>query len=368
MVEIVIDRVTKRFGTFTAIQDLDIRFGDAEVACLLGPSGCGKTTLMRIIAGLETPTAGRILFGGTDITSVPTRRRNVGMVFQYPVMYPTLSVEENIELPMREDRSLPAIERERRVAEMLDLLDMRDHRRSFIDELDSGARQKVAIGRAIARGSAIVLFDEPTTSLEVNAKLQLIRAIKTVIQKTRQTIVYVTHDQTEAMTLADRIALMRDGRILQYERPDRLYNEPLTEFGGWFLGNPGMNFVPASVAGGHITAAILAEPLPAPANLPAGAALKVGVRPEWIDMHAQARPGSVVGILKDQTVGIAGRYLTRVAVGEVDVKVKTDGRPPAPLGGSVYLSVPRDRIMLYADGARVGADTPQEPSCATTFR
>lgn len=353
MAEINVDRVTKKFGVFTAVKDMDIRFADGEVTCLLGPSGCGKTTLMRMIAGLERPTSGRVLFGGRDVTALPTHARNVGMVFQYPVMYPTLSVAENIALPLKQDRSVSAAERDRRVSEMLDVLDMRDLGSSFIDELDAGNRQKVAVGRAIARRSDIVLFDEPTTNLEVNAKLQLIRAIKKVIQKTRQTIVYVTHDQTEAMTLADKIALMYEGKIIQYDRPDRLYNEPLTEFGGWFLGNPGMNFVPATVADGWITAPILPDPLPAPAHLPQGGSIKIGLRPEWIAMHGEPRPGSVPGMLKDQTVGIAGRYLTKVSFGSVDVKVKTDGRPPAPLGGTVHLAPQRDKIMLYANGNRI---------------
>jgi ABC-type sugar transport system ATPase subunit len=353
MAEIIIDRVTKRFGSFTAIEDLEIRFADGEVACLLGPSGCGKTTLMRMIAGLERPTSGRILFGNTDVTGLSTSRRNVGMVFQYPVMYPTLSVEENIDLPLRQDRSLSAKERERRVAEMLDVLDMREQRGSFIDELDQGNRQKVAVGRAIARGSSIVLFDEPTTNVEVNAKLHLIRAIKAVIQRTRQTIVYVTHDQTEAMTLSDRIALMYGGKISQYDRPQDLYNNPRTEFGGWFMGNPGMNFVPATVAEGRISSPILAEPLPAPKNLPAAAPVKIGIRPEWIAMYGAPRPGTVAGILKDQTVGIAGRYLTRVSFGAVEVKVKTDGRPPAGLGQTVHLAARPEKILLYSDGVRV---------------
>ncbi len=355
MVEIVVDRVTKRFGSFTAVEDLDIRFGDGEVACLLGPSGCGKTTLMRMIAGLERPTSGRILFGDTDVTAMSTSRRNVGMVFQYPVMYPTLSVAENIALPLRQDSDVSAGERDRRVAEMLDVLDMRHQGGLYIDELDQGSRQKVAVGRAIARGSAIVLFDEPTTNVEVNAKLYLIRAIKSVIQRTRQTIVYVTHDQTEAMTLSDRIALMYGGKISQYDRPHDLYNDPRTEFGGWFMGNPGMNFVPASVTDGLIRSPILAEPLPAPPSLSAGAPVKIGIRPEWIAMHGAARPGTVAGILKDQTVGIAGRYLTRVACGDVDVKVKTDGRPPAGLGGTVHLAARPDKILLYSDGVRLTA-------------
>ena len=355
MVEIVVDRITKRFGAFTAIEDLEIRFGDGEVACLLGPSGCGKTTLMRMIAGLERPTSGRVLFGERDVTALSTSRRNVGMVFQYPVMYPTLSVEENIALPLRQDRGVSAAERERRVAEMLDVLDMRPLRRSFIDDLDAGNRQKVAVGRAIARGSAIVLFDEPTTNVEVNAKLHLIRAIKAVIGRTRQTIVYVTHDQTEAMTLADRIALMYGGKIVQYDRPHALYNLPRTEFGGWFLGTPGMNFVPATLDRGRILSPILAEPLAAPAGLAPGAPVKLGIRPEWIVMHGEARPGSVQGRLVDQTVGIAGRYLTRVALGEADVKVKTDGRPPAALGEAVHLAARPDRILVYSDGIRVAA-------------
>ncbi len=353
MAEIVVERLTKRFGSFTAVEDLEIRFADGEVACLLGPSGCGKTTLMRMIAGLETPTSGRVLFGERDVTRLSTSRRNVGMVFQYPVMYPTLSVAENIALPLKQDRSVSAKERDRRVSEMLDVLDMRDQRHDFIDELDAGDRQKVAVGRAIARGSAIVLFDEPTTNVEVNAKLQLIRAIKTVIQRTRQTMVYVTHDQTEAMTLADRIALMYGGKIIQYDRPQQLYNRPLTEFGGWFMGNPGMNFVPARLADGRVTAPILAEPLPIARAVPAGVPLKIGIRPEWIDMYGAPRAGTVPGVLTDQTVGIAGRYLTKVSFGEVDVKVKTDGRPPAALGETVHVAAQTGKILLYADGVRV---------------
>ncbi|KQT52007.1 sugar ABC transporter ATP-binding protein [Aureimonas sp. Leaf454] len=355
MAEIVIDHVTKRFGSFTAVDDIDMRFADGEVACLLGPSGCGKTTLMRILAGLERPTSGRVLFGGRDVTALPPRKRNVGMVFQYPVMYPTLSVAENIALPMVHDRAVSATERRRRVDEVLDVLDIRPLAGAFIEDLDSGTRQKVAVGRAVARQSEIVLFDEPTTNVEVNAKLQLIRAFKLVTQRLRQTIVYVTHDQTEAMTLADRIALMKSGRILQYDKPQVLYNEPTSEFGGWFLGNPGMNFVSARVEEGLVRSAILADPLPAPATLPRGAAITIGIRPERVRMTGEPVAGSVPAILVDQAIGIAGRYLTRARIGETEIKVNTERRPPAPLGGTVHLSVPRERLMLFADGTRFTA-------------
>jgi ABC-type sugar transport system ATPase subunit len=353
MADIVIDRVTRRFGDFTAVDSLEIRFNDGEVACLLGPSGCGKTTLMRMIAGLETPTEGRILFGGRDVTALPARKRDIGMVFQYPVMYPTLSVAENIALPLDSDRSIGAAERARRVDEVLDVLDMRPLRDAYIDELDAGNRQKVAVGRAVARRSDIVLFDEPTTNVEVNAKLHLIRAFKAVTQRLRQTIVYVTHDQTEAMTLADRIALMRSGRIVQYDRPIELYQHPTTEFGGWFLGNPGMNFVPATVRDGRLTAAVLAHPLSVPAGLADGTAVNLGVRPEHVILTAAPGPDSVPGVLMDHAIGIAGRQLARVRIGAVVVKVKMSGALPARPGEAVHLCVDTGRVVLFRDGERL---------------
>lgn len=352
MAEIIIDHVTKRFGALAAVDDIDMRFADGEVACLLGPSGCGKTTLMRMLAGLEQPTSGRILFGGKDVTRLPPGKRNVGMVFQYPVMYPTLSVAENLHLPMQHDKSVSARERQRRVDEVLDVLDMRGMARAFIEDLDIGSRQKVAIGRAVARQSEIVLFDEPTTNMGVAAKLQLIHAFKQVTRRLRQTIVYVTHDQTEAMTLADKIALMKDGKILQYGGPNVLYSQPSTAFGGWFMGNPGMNFIPATLQSGGITAPILAQPLPAPVHLPKGE-ITIGIRPERVGMSAVPGPGSVPAVLVDQAVGIAGRYLTTARINGTRVKVNTEGVPPADLGDTVHLTVPHARVILFVDGLRV---------------
>jgi len=352
MVAIVIDHVTKRFGSFAAVNDLDVSFGDGKVTCLLGPSGCGKTTLMRIIAGLETPTSGRVLFGSRDVTGLPPRKRNISMVFQYPVMYPTLSVAENIALPIKSDSSVSPAERSRRVDEVLDVLGMREAANAYIEDLDAGHRQKVSVGRAVARHSDIVLLDEPTTNVEINTKLMLIRAFKEVAIRLKQTIVYVTHDQTEAMTLADRIALMHSGRIIQYDEPRRLYNDPTTDFGGWFLGNPGMNFVRATLSNGQIEAPILAAPLKAPADLLSDK-LAVGIRPEQVRMHGAAVPGSLGGVLVDQAIGIAGRFLTKVAIGDIVVKVKTDGRPPAKLGEPVHLVFPPERVMLFSDGRRV---------------
>jgi len=352
MAEIIIEHVTKRFGDLAAVDDVDLTFADGEVVCLLGPSGCGKTTLMRILAGLEQPTRGRVFFGGKDVTGLPPSKRNIGMVFQYPVMYPTLSVTENMLLPMRYDRSITGAERQRRVDEVLDVLDLRTMADAFIEDLDIGSRQKVAIGRAVARQSEIVLFDEPTTSLDVTARLQLIHAFKQVTRQLQQTIVYVTHDQTEAMTLADSIALMKSGKILQYDRPNILYSEPSTAFGGWFLGNPGMNFIPATVSGDGIHAPILARPLSVPGGLPKGE-LSVGIRPEMISMTAAPGADSVAATLVNMYIGIAGRYLAKLMVGDTVVSVNTQGIPPVGLGGTVHLTVPHERLNLYVDGLRV---------------
>ena len=359
MPEIRLDGVTKQFGSFTAVDDLTITFDDNAVTCLLGPSGCGKTTLMRMIAGLETPTRGTIRFGDRDVTRLPPRRRDIGMVFQYPVMYPTLTVLENIALPLKNDRTVSRAERQRRIDEVLDVLGLHHATDRFIDQLDAGSRQMVAVGRAVARHSQIILFDEPTTNVEVNAKLRLIRAFKEITRRLKQTIIYVTHDQTEAMTLADRIALMQTGRIVQCAAPRTLYGDPTSEFGGWFLGNPGMNFLTAQVRDGAVQADILDRPLPAPAGLNAPEVV-LGVRPEALRLHAAPAPGTVPAHVLDRVITIGGRYLLKLKAGTAEVKVKA-ARGAVPAGDAVHLEAPRDALVLFRDGARIPWPENEDP-------
>ena len=371
MADIRLDAVTKRFGDFTAVDRVSIDFRENSVTCLLGPSGCGKTTLMRIIAGLETPSEGRVLFGDRDVTALLPRKRDIGMVFQYPVMYPTLTVAENVELPLKHIREVDAAERRRRVDEVLELLGLDVRRNALIDELDSGSRQKVAVGRAIARQCEIVLFDEPTTNVEVNAKLQLIRAFKEISRRLKQTIVYVTHDQTEAMTLADRIALMNDGVIQQADAPRALYNHPETPFGGWFLGNPGMNFAEVAVEPGQREVAL---PFVAvPVALPAANVrqLTVGVRPEQLRVHETPVPGSVPARVVERSIGIAGQYLIKLAVGPEDtlIKAKVPAALGRRLGDAAHLECPPERLALFADGVRVAApDASTAPPAAASSK
>lgn len=352
MVDIVIENITKKFGDFKAVSDLKIVFEHGQLSCLLGPSGCGKTTLMRIVAGLESPTLGRVFFGDKDVTAWPARKREVGMVFQYPVMYPTLSVRENISIPLKHKQFLSSSNIEQRVDEVLEILDLKDQARAFIEELSAGDRQKVAVGRAVIRRSEVLLFDEPTTNVEVQAKLQLIRAFKEVSRQFKQTTVYVTHDQTEAMTLADRIALMKDGHIVQYDSPQEIYQNPSTEFGGWFIGNPGMNFIPAKIQSGFLQATILGDSVRVEGDF-GNKRVMIGVRPESIQISEHNSPDVVVAKLVDQSIGIAGYRLIRARIGDQEVKLKSKKPVGVEIGGTIGLRFLREKLLLFADGKRV---------------
>ncbi len=353
MPDLRLEGLTRRFGAATAVDDVSMVFPAGTVTCLLGPSGCGKTTLMRMIAGLETPTAGRIRFGERDVTRLSARQRGVAMVFQYPVMYRTLTVAENIELPLARDRGLSAPERRARVDEVLDVLDLSAQRGLRIGELDMGARQKVAVGRAIARRCDVVLFDEPTTNVEVHAKLQLIRAFKEFRRRMRQTVVYVTHDQTEAMTLADQIALMQTGVLSQCAAPRTLYDQPDSEFGGWFLGSPGMNFLdPVGEAGEQERFAGIGAAIAVPPGGVSG--VRAGIRPEYVRVFPQPAPGRVAARVTGDCITIGGQHLLTLGVDGAELKAKVPpGGGMAP-GSAAYVECPAEHVMLFRGGRRVG--------------
>ena len=357
MPDIHLTSLCKRFGHHMAVADVTMTFPAGTVTCLLGPSGCGKTTLLRMIAGLEMPSTGSIHFGRREITRLPPRRRDVGMVFQYPVMYRPLSVQENIMLALRSERRLPAEAQHQRLNEVLEILQLTEHRNRHIGDLDSGTRQKVAVGRAIARSSDVILFDEPTTNVEVNAKLQLIRAFKQFRQRFRQTIIYVTHDQTEAMTLADQIALMQDGRISQCTEPRQLYEQPDTEFGGWFLGNPGMNFVSPR---GERDDGLIFDVLPVPLAKPAGPGsdVRLGIRPEYVLVLPSGTSGAVKARILRRSITIGGQLLLTLAVGETRLKAKLAPEQAHLAGDEVAIECPLQHTVFFRAGLRL-PDTPR---------
>jgi ABC-type sugar transport system ATPase subunit len=359
--EIRVDHLTKTFGALHAVDDVTFTFPSGQVTCLLGPSGCGKTTLMRIIAGLETATAGRVAFGDRDVTRLSPSKRDIGMVFQYPVVYRGLSVAKNIELPLQ-SMKLAGAERKRRVETAIELMGLSASADLDVSKLDNGTRQKVSVAREVARQPQIILFDEPITNVDAASKLQLKRSLKELTRSLSQTIVYVTHDQTEAMTLADQIALMLEGKIVQCAPPRELYNHPDDRFGGWFLGNPGMVFFDAALDRGTNGARVQSPLFPGPVLLdgavPPTPTVTVGIRPELIRVGTSGAAGGVPADLVRKTVQIGGQYLVALDVEgtRFKAKVSASAGEHLPAHGPVSVTVPLEHVTLFGeDGTRIAA-------------
>ncbi len=249
MAEIELQGVTKRWGTFTGVQNLDLQIRDKEFLVLLGPSGCGKTTTMRMIAGLEDASSGTILIGGKKVNGLDPKDRDVAMVFQCYALYPNLSVYEHIRFPLRV-RGIPKAEhddRVRKAAAMVELGDLLDRRPAA---LSGGQRQRVALARAIVRQPSVFLMDEPLSNLDAKLRVSTRAQIKNLSHELQVTTIYVTHDQIEAMTLADRVVVMRSGVVQQLGTPTEIYDRPANVFVAGFIGNPAMNLLSGAISGG----------------------------------------------------------------------------------------------------------------------
>ncbi|HEV8645447.1 MAG TPA: ABC transporter ATP-binding protein [Burkholderiales bacterium] len=295
--------VQKSFGSMQILHDISISHGDGEFLVLVGPSGCGKSTLMNIIAGLEEPTGGRLQLDGRDITSLPPADRNISMVFQSYALYPNMTVAQNIEFPltMRKVEKSKRAERVKSVAKLLQIEHLLDRRPR---ELSGGQRQRVAIGRALAREPQLYLFDEPLSNLDAQLRLDMRTEIKKLHQRLGATIVYVTHDQIEAMTLATRIAVMKGGVVQQLGTPYEVYNRPANTFVAGFMGSPRMNLTRADVVAGNGALALEIRigdrprvridlpPMPALMDRYVGREIIAGIRAEAVSL---AREGMVAG-------------------------------------------------------------------------
>jgi multiple sugar transport system ATP-binding protein len=262
MSDIVIDRVVKEFGAFQALQGVSLTIQDGEFVALLGPSGCGKTTLLRIIAGLESQTAGRVVIGGRDVSHLPPRERGLAMVFQNYAVFPHMTVFENVAFGLRMQK-VDAADMKRKVERAAALLHIESHLDRYPAKLSGGQRQRVAVARALAVEPAVLLMDEPLSNLDALLRLEMRTELKAVLRAAGTTTIYVTHDQTEAMGLADRIAVMYGGRIDQIGSPLEVYATPATRFVGGFLGSPPMNFIKLRSQRGtvQVGAAVLAAPV-----------------------------------------------------------------------------------------------------------
>ena len=246
MGSLTISNVTKTFGSTEVLKGINIDIADGEFLILVGPSGCGKSTLMNTIAGLEEVTTGQLLLAGEDVTERSPKDRDIAMVFQSYALYPTMNVARNISFGL-EMRGVPKQERDQRVQEVSTLLQINHLLDRKPSQLSGGQRQRVAMGRALARSPRVYLFDEPLSNLDAKLRVEMRTEIKKLHKRLGTTIVYVTHDQIEAMTLADRIAVMKDGVVQQLGTPNEIYDNPANQFVAGFMGSPPMNFVPCEV-------------------------------------------------------------------------------------------------------------------------
>jgi multiple sugar transport system ATP-binding protein len=278
-----IQNIRKAFGRIETLKDIDISLESGEFLVLLGSSGCGKSTLLNIIAGLAEPSGGDILIDGRSVLGVHPKDRDIAMVFQSYALYPNLTVHRNIGFGL-EMRGVPAADRDRAVRETARLLQIEDLLDRKPSQLSGGQRQRVAIGRALVRQPKIFLFDEPLSNLDAKLRMEMRTELKRLHHMLKTTVVYVTHDQIEAMTLATRIAVMRDGRIEQLGTPEEIYNHPATLYVATFVGAPPMNLLKAKVQNGNLALTGGEGSLPVPQGLRAtlgeGREVIIGVRPE----------------------------------------------------------------------------------------
>ena len=317
-----IRQVKKTFnGNIHILKGIDIEVEAGEFLILVGPSGCGKSTLLSMIAGLDTPTSGQIHIGDRDVTYAPSKDRDIAMVFQSYALYPNMNVKQNIAFGL-EMRKVPKAEREAtvaRVAKMLQLEHLLDRKPG---QLSGGQRQRVAMGRALARDPKLFLFDEPLSNLDAKLRVEMRAEIKLLHQRTKVTTVYVTHDQVEAMTLGDRIAVMKDGEVQQFGTPDDIYTRPATKFVAEFIGSPAMNMIQAQRAADGHAAHAFGFDLPLTdeqrAALPNGQVeLTYGLRPEDVSLGDNGLPGVLTII---EPTGPETYATVETAVGKITVR------------------------------------------------
>lgn len=329
-----------------ALLPLRMRFEDGGAYALLGPSGCGKTTLLNLISGLLVPSQGTVQFDGRDVTHASPQERNIAQVFQFPVIYDTMTVAENLAFPLR-NRRLPAERIRQRVGQVAEMLELSGQLDQRAVHLAADAKQKISLGRGLVREDvSAVLFDEPLTVIDPHLKWQLRRKLKQIHHELRLTLLYVTHDQVEALTFADEIVVMTRGRAVQVGSAEALFERPQHTFVGHFIGSPGMNFLPVHAAGGQLRFA--GESLPAGRALPEGD-LKLGVRPEYVSLAAAGAPGAVRATAT-QVQDIGTHFLLTADVAGHVVKARLDPQEVAPAAGDlVWLRVLGEHSCFYRD-------------------
>ncbi len=328
-----------------ALKEMSVDWSDGGAYALLGPSGCGKTTLLNIISGLLTPTEGEVWFGDREVTGMPPDQRNIAQVFQFPVVYDTMTVYENLSFPLR-NRGIAPAEVDRRVREIADMLDLTETLSRRAAGLTADGKQKISLGRGLVREDVnVIMFDEPLTVIDPHLKWVLRSKLKELHQNIGTTMIYVTHDQTEALTFADQVVVMHEGTVVQIGTPVELFERPRHTFVGHFIGSPGMNVLPCTIDDGRPVFA--GWPVPTTHAISAhddGARLEIGVRPEFVSFAAEGIP---VGI---DRVSDAGRYrIVDARHGAHVIKLLVPEGDVLPAEGA-HIQFDPGHTQVYADG------------------
>jgi multiple sugar transport system ATP-binding protein len=332
-------------GGTRATDGVSLEVADGEFLVLVGPSGCGKTTLLRMVAGLEAPDSGTISIAGRDVTGLPARQRGLSMVFQSYAIFPHMKVRQNIGFGLTM-RKVPKDEFETRVRRAAALLQLEDYLDRYPAQLSGGQRQRVAVARAIAVDAGVLLMDEPLSNLDALLRLQFRAELKRIVGQLGTTTLYVTHDQAEAMSLGDRVAVMRDGRVVQLGAPLDVYDHPADRFVGGFLGSPPMNFFPALVKDGHLEVGDATVPADVPGW--AGRTVVVGVRAENIEVATQPAEGWMAARVEVVEPTGAAVLLT-VRLGERALKVQAPATFRAAPDAPVWLRCSPSTLRFYDD-------------------
>jgi glycerol transport system ATP-binding protein len=329
-----------------ALQEVTHSWEDGGAYALLGPSGCGKTTLLSLISGLIHPTEGSIRFNGEDVTELSTEERNIAQVFQFPVIYDTMTVYDNLAFPLR-NRRVPEDQVDKRVREIIEMIGLGDRANKRARGLTADQKQKISLGRGLVRSDVnAILFDEPLTVIDPHMKWVLRSQLKQLHRRFRFTMVYVTHDQTEALTFADTVVVMYEGQIVQIGTPSELFEKPKHTFVGYFIGSPGMNVLPVSLSGSTANFGSTAIPLPGGAEIGAGSRIELGIRPEYLRL---GRDGIPVSITKVEDIG--RHRIVRTALGGQELAVIVPEKQEIP--ADAHLTFDPKGINLYADSWRV---------------
>jgi glycerol transport system ATP-binding protein len=333
-----------------ALKHIHTSWDDGGAYALLGPSGCGKTTMLNIISGLLAPSEGKVLYDDQDVTLLTPEKRNIAQVFQFPVLYDTMTVYDNLAFPLR-NRGVPPDEIKQKVREVAEVLDLTEFLKKRAAGLSADAKQKISVGRGLVRSDvAAILFDEPLTVIDPQLKWHLRRKLKEIQQRFHHTLIYVTHDQVEALTLADQVMVMYEGEIVQTGSPDELFENPEHKFVGYFIGSPGMNFLPCRLDGELARINGISIPLSAEAAA-LGARTKgkveLGIRPMYLEVYEREVAGSVAARVTGVEDQGSFKVLTMTLAKNV-IKAKLEDNQAAPQG-TAWIRFPPDKIKLYAD-------------------